>query len=147
MKIISCHGRFNKATQWIFKNKHFENANINYPNPYPRDCKKGKSSSMQISEFLRCQIFLTESLLIKPIFGNAGEIIIHDIKTGQKIRILSSSTWSPFNKYGASCVTGLYKDYFVLFTGTRRFLKVWRLKNSEKGLNNSLYQDNWSDSE
>ena len=144
MKMISCHGTSNKATQWIFKNGRLQNANIHYPN-YALVAKK-KDTHVSV-ESLRCQTFVTDSLFFKPILGPSGQIMVYDIKTGQRLNILNSSTWSPINKYKTNCVTGLYRDYYILFSGIRSHLRVWGMnkKVTEGKEWHKLHQDDWSD--
>ncbi|XP_015787123.1 DNA excision repair protein ERCC-8 [Tetranychus urticae] len=147
MNLITAHGIQSVLNQWTFKNRTLVNSNINYPFPYCRVNKKKSAAAAISSAFLKCQLYVTESLLFKPIcdgtFG--GELCCYDLKNGERLRTLSPTTWNPDNCMNVHCVTGFHRDYPVLISGSRRFIRVWGLggKKDDDQKANQYHEDDW----
>ncbi|XP_053203857.1 uncharacterized protein LOC128388479 [Panonychus citri] len=149
MNLITAHGAQSHLSQWTFKNRTLVNSNINYPFSYCRPTSKKKSSAINISTaFYKCQLYVTETLLFKPIsvpnFGS--EICVYDLKNGERLRTLSPTTWNPDNCMNVHCVTGFHRDYPVLISGSKRYIRVWGLENNKKDAEqrtNQYHEDDW----
>ncbi|RWS21285.1 hypothetical protein B4U80_00373 [Leptotrombidium deliense] len=144
MNIISCHGLNNRMNQWTFKSGKIVNSNVNYPCPFSR-FKQNRKTDLS-SAYLRCQVYVTEDFIFSPTPEGCGEIAIHDKKTGENVGILTPSQFKPMN---TGCVHGV-KNRLILFSGSRRCIRVWGPKiiteKEEENLK-KFYEDNWSDSD
>ncbi|XP_074604304.1 uncharacterized protein LOC141857690 [Brevipalpus obovatus] len=149
--LVSAHGLSNRLTQWTFRNKNLVNTNIHYAFPYVRPSKNKLAVSNIASSFLKCQLYLTETMVFKPIpqgvAGVKGEVCIYDLKNGERLRCLNPPVWNPENCLNVNCVTGFHHDYPIVVTGSKRFIRVWGLnpKDEKTVATNKLYDDDWSD--
>lgn len=142
--LISVHGINNRLTQWTFQKNRLVNTNINYPSFYSR--ANIQKRPKMISSFLKCQLYITDSLLFKPpISGSGSNVCIHNLKDGERIGSLTSPHWCPDDSTFTNCVNGLYHDYPILLVGGKRLLTVWGPFCKPDEVKHPLHQDDWSD--
>lgn len=144
--LISSHGLTTHLTQWTFRKRRLVNTNINYPSPVPRISTKNR-----LKMRLEYQLYVTDNLIFKPAssvnVSQLGELVIHDLKNGERLGFLNPPTWTPDNCANINCVNGVFTDYPILLTGSKKLLMVWGCNNSDNTSDgkHELHRDDWSD--
>ena len=134
------------TTVWSYKNKKLRNTNVNFS----LNKEDSRRSFEDQSAFIRYQIHVTDHFLFKPFLNSFKEISVFELSTGKNLNTFETINWDLNSLCDASCVLGLYNDYNILYSGSKRKVKVWNRKiitDHDREMINRIHQDNWSDSD
>lgn len=144
MSLITSHGVHNFFTRWNFQSKSLVNSNVHFEMPARR---KGKDKKNTVSGLVRTQVFMTSDLLFSPVDQGAGDVLVHDLNTGARLRTLDSGVYTAAVGRKCNVVTGSKDQLPVLYSAGKCGIKVWSPKIDQDERHNPLHQDDWSDGE
>lgn len=149
MSLMTSHGMCNFFTRWQFRKKRLVDTGTHYEMPARRKSpqEKGKGRKDLTSGLIRTQIFMTPDLLFSPVAQGAGDVYVHDLATGARIRTLDTGVYSIVGGRKENVVCGLRDRYPVLYSAGKSGIKVWRPKIDRDSECNPLHEDDWSDVE
>lgn len=143
MSLVTSHGVHNYFTLWKFQSKKLVNSNVHFEMPVKR---KGKEKKLA-SGLVRTQVFMTSDLLFSPVASGSGDVMIHDLVNGARLRTLDSGVYSAVAGRKENVVTGSSDGFPVLYSAGQSGIRVWSPKIDQEIGCNPLHQDDWSDVE
>ena len=145
MCLITSHGMFNFFTLWQFRSKRLVNSGVHFEMPVRR--RGGNEKKRNISGLVRTQLFMTSDLMFSPVADGAGEVLVHDLVTGARLRTLDSGRYAAVAGRKENVVSGTRSELPILYSAGRCGIKVWGPKIDRESESNPLHQDDWSDGE
>lgn len=149
MQLLVGQGYQGRPSLYEFRGKRLRNANVNFTGGQ-RFSTRSLMMQQAKSAFLKCQMHCSGGMLFRPVADGYGEVKVQSLRCGRTVNTFLSPDWQPTSVYNSTCVTGLWGDHPVVYSGSRSTVRVWAPLAKSDQLEQVLreaHADNWSDSE
>ena len=143
MNLLSSHGLHSHFSLWTFRSKKLVRTSVHFEMPIRRRQKQG----LNVSGLVRTQVFMTCGLLFSPVAEGTGDVYVHDLRSGARLRSLDSNVYSANVGRKVNAVAGCGADAAILYSAGKSGIRVWCPRFASETQSNPLHKDDWSDDE